>query len=416
MAYIKRIVDEELAARLQATGAVVIEGPKTVGKTETARQFAASEVRLDVDADARSAASIDPELVLAGDTPRLIDEWQIEPAIWNHVRRAVDDRQKPGQFILTGSAIPGDDSTRHTGAGRLTRLRMRPMSLLETGHSTGTISLASLLAGGAARSQDPGIALTDLIERAAVGGWPGRSGLTVTQALRANRDYLGEIARVDVSGVIGPRRDPNRVMRLLRSLARNVATYAAISTLASDTGGADGPLDRETVREYLLALDRLMITEEQPPWAPAIRSRSVLRSEAKRHLADSSLAIAAMNVTPAQLRRDLNLFGFLFESMVIQDLRVYAQASDGQVLQYRDNTGLEIDAIVEIGDGRWGAFEVKLGQRLVDEAAGSLRRFAERVDTAKAGEPAVLAVIVGTGYGFVRDDGVAVVPIGVLGP
>ncbi len=416
MAYIKRIVDQELALRLQATGAVVIEGPKAVGKTETARQMAASEVRLDVDAAARLSARLDPELVLEGATPRLIDEWQIEPSIWNHVRRAVDDRQKPGQFILTGSAIPGDDVTRHTGAGRLTRLRMRPMSLFETGHSTGTVSLAALLAGRPARCPDPGLAVTDLIEHASVGGWPGRSGLTVAQALRANRDYLGEITRVDVGDVIGPRRDPARVMRLLRALSRNVATYAAISTLASDTGGADGPLDRETVREYLVALDRLMITEDQPPWAPALRSKSILRSEAKRHLADPSLAIAAMNATPTQLRRDLNLFGFVFESMVLRDLRVYAQANDGQVLQYRDNTGLEVDAIVETGGGRWGAFEVKLGHALVDDAARGLLRFAERVDTARAGEPAVLAVIVGTGYGYVRDDGVAVIPIGALGP
>ncbi len=416
MAYIKRVVDQELASRLQATGAVVIEGPKAVGKTETARQLAASEVRLDVDAAARLSARLDPALVLQGDTPRLIDEWQMEPAIWNHVRRAVDDRQRKGQFILTGSAIPGEDVTRHSGTGRLTRLRMRPMSLFETGHSSGAISLANLLDGGAARSADPGLALTDLIDLASAGGWPGRSGLTVLQATRANRDYLNEIARVDLEGVIGPRRDPIRVIRLLQALARNVSTYAAISTLASDTGGADGPLDRETVREYLGALDRLMITENQPAWAPALRSKSIMRSEAKRHLADPSLAIAAMKAAPAYLRRDLNLFGFVFESMAIRDLRVYAQAFDGHVLQYRDNTGLEVDAIVETGDGRWGAFEVKLGHAQVDEAARGLLRFAERVDTVRAGEPSVLGIIIGTGYGYVREDGIAVIPIGALGP
>lgn len=416
MPYIPRVVDAELSERLLATGAVVIEGPRTVGKTETARRVARSEVRLDVDAAARQAVRLAPELVLAGPTPRLIDEWQAEPTVWNHVRRAVDDRQRPGQFILTGSAVPADDESRHTGAGRITRLRMRPMSLFETGHSSGAISLMRLLQGEAAATSDPGLSVTDLVERVAVGGWPGREGLTVARSLRANRDYLGEIARVDLARVATPRRDPNRVSRLLRSIARNTATYASITTLATDTGGAVGPLDRETVAEYLDALDRLFIVEDQPPWAPALRSKSTMRSENKRHLCDPSLAVAAMRATPDRLLRDLNLFGFLFESLVIRDLRVYAQASDALVLQYRDNTGLEVDAIVEAADGRWAAFEVKLGPNQVDEAAATLLRFAERVDTTKVDAPAVLGVIVGFGYGFVRPDGVAVIPIGSLAP
>jgi predicted AAA+ superfamily ATPase len=357
-----------------------------------------------------------PEFVLAGPTPRLIDEWQIEPSIWNHVRRAVDDRKRPGQFILTGSAVPADDESRHAGAGRITRLRMRPMSLFETGHSTGATSLMRLLQGDPAATADPGLSIVDLIERVAVGGWPGREGFTVTRSLRANRDYLGEIARVDVARVAGPRRDPNRVSRLLRSLARNTATYASITTLAADTGDSASPLDRETVAEYLDALARLFIVEDQPPWAPALRSKSIMRGEGKRHLCDPSLAVAAMRATPDRLLRDLNLFGFLFESLVVRDLRVYAQASDAHVLQYRDNTGLEVDAIVEAADGRWAAFEVKLGPSQVDEAATTLLRFAERVDTTKVDAPVVLGVIVGFGYGFVRPDGVAVIPIGSLAP
>jgi len=412
--YQDRVVDRELASRLRATGAVVLEGPKACGKTETARRAAASEVLLDVDIAARRAIAVDPALVLDGATPRLIDEWQLEPTIWNHVRRAVDDRGKPGQFILTGSAVPADDATRHTGAGRITRLRMRPMALFETGHSNGAMSLARLLEGGVARSADSGLTVGDLAERIAVGGWPGTRG-TGDQALRANRDYLNEIRRVDV-GRITPRRDPTRIGRLLRSLARNVASYATIATLAADTGGADGALDRESVREYLDALDRLMIIEDQPAWAPRLRSRSALRSGPKRQFVDPSLAVAALRTSPAHLLKDLNLLGFLFESLVVRDLRVYAQASDAQVLQYRDNTGLEVDAIVETADGRWAAFEIKLGPGQVDEGAAALLKFAGRVDTSRSGKPLALGVIVGWGYGYVRPDGVAVIPIGALRP
>jgi predicted AAA+ superfamily ATPase len=414
MTYTNRVVDDELLSRLSASGAVLIEGAKACGKTETARRAAASEVLLDIDTAAREAAAIDPSLVLDGAAPRLIDEWQLEPGIWNHVRRAVDDRGKPGQFILTGSAVPADDATRHTGAGRISRLRMRPMSLFEAGYSTGGLSLARLLASGEAKCPDPGLTVAEVAERVAVGGWPGHSG-PAERSIRANRDYLEEIRRVDVDR-IAPRRDPNRIGRLLRSLGRNASTYASIATLAGDTGGADGLLDRETVRGYLDALDRLMIVEDQPPWSPRLRSRSVMRSSAKRHFVDPSLAVAALRVGPAQLLRDLRLLGFLFESLVVRDLRIYSQTLDAQVLQYRDNTGLEVDAIVELPDGDWAAFEVKLGAGQVDEGAASLLTLARRVDADVNGKPLLLGVIVGSGYGYVRPDGVAVIPVGALGP
>lgn len=416
MAYRDRIVDQELTARLRATGAVVVEGPKACGKTATARRIAASEVLLDVDITARQAVALDPALVLHGPTPRLIDEWQLEPAIWNHVRRAVDDRGKPGQFILTGSAVPTDDITRHTGAGRITRLRMRPMTLFETGHTSAAISLAGLLHGEPARASDPGLTVPDLVERVSRGGWPGLQDLPLGGALRATRDYLDEIRRVDVSRVDGARRDPAKVGRLLRSLARNVATYASATTLATDAGGDGDSLKDDTVRRYLDILERLMIVDDQPAWAPHLRSKSTLRSGRKRHFVDPSLAVAALRATPDRLLRDLNLLGLLFESLVVRDLRVYAQASDGHVLQYRDNVGLEVDAIVETADGRWAAFEVKLGPGQVDAGAATLRRFADRVDTSRIGQPAALGVIVGFGYGYVRDDGVAVIPIGALSP
>ncbi len=394
----------------------MIEGPKACGKTATARQIAASEVLLDVDANARRAIAVDPALVLDGPTPRLIDEWQIEPTIWNHIRRAIDDRGDAGQFILTGSAVPPDDITRHAGAGRLTRLRMRPMSLFEAGRSSGRISLSELFDGRVGASADPGLTIADLAEALALGGWPGLRGRSVQDGLQAVRDYLDEIARVDLGRVEGTRRDPGRVARLLASLARNIATQAAATTLAKDTGGAEGPLKDDTVREYLGALERLMVVEDQPAWAPHLRSRHRLRTAPKRHFIDPSLAVAALRATPDRLLGDLNLFGFLFESLVVRDLRIYAQAADAQVSHYCDSGGLEVDAIVEAGDGRWMAFEVKLGQGQIDDAAASLMRFAARIDTARCGSPALLGVIVATGYGYRREDGVAVIPIGALGP
>jgi len=417
MAYRPRIVDAELTRRLVSMGAVVIEGPKACGKTATAREFAASEVLLDVDQNARRAVGVDPDLVLSGDPPRLIDEWQIEPAIWNHIRRAVDDRGEVGQFILTGSAVPPNDVTRHTGAGRLTRLRMRPMSLFETGHATGGVSVAALLQGKSPRAADPGLTIRNLVERASVGGWPGHLDRGVDERLEAVRSYLDEIRRVDVGRVDQAVRDPEKIGRLLASLGRNVATYASIPTLAGDAGGADGALADSTIRDYLAALDRLMILEDQPAWAPHLRSKSRLRKASKRHFVDPSLAVAALGATPAQLLDDLEFFGFVFESLVIRDLRIYAQAADARILQYQDNSGLEVDAVVRTRDGRWAAFEVKLGQDQVDEAARNLVKLRDgRIDTAKAGEPAVLAVIVGTGLSYTRDDGVAVVAVGALGP
>lgn len=372
---------------------------------------------LDVDEGARAAATLDPGLVLAGETPRLIDEWQVEPRIWNHLRRAVDERRQPGQFILAGSAVPADDATRHSGAGRISRLRMRPMSLFESGLSDGSISLRALLEGGRAEATDRRIALTDVTEAIARGGWPALQRLPAEAAIESVADYLEEICRTDIAQVDGVRRDPARVRRLLRSLARNVSTHVAMTTLAADSadGGAD-PLKEHTVREYLSALERLFVVEEQPPWEPHLRSRSILRKSPKRHFVDPSLAVAALGAAPDALLHDLNLLGFLFESLVVRDLRIYSQAGRGGVSQFLDNKGLELDAIVE-SRGRWGAFEVKLGGvDPIDEAAARLLKFASEIDTARSGEPAALGVIVAGGYGYVRDDGVQVIPITALGP
>lgn len=415
--YDPRIADQELTKRLKTSGAVLIEGPKACGKTETARRQAGSEILLDIDERARATAAIDPGLILEGDVPRLIDEWQVEPRLWDHVRRAVDERREPGQFILAGSAVPADDATRHSGAGRISRLRMRPMSLFESGMSDGSISLQDLLNGGRVRSTDRGIELAELTEALVRGGWPALQHLPVEDAIGSVADYLGEISRTDISQVDGVRRDPARVRRLLESLARNVATQVALTTLAADTAdGGEEPLKRHTVGGYLSALERLFVIEDQPAWQPHLRSRSRLRTEPKRHFVDPSLAAAALGANPAALMRDLNLLGFLFESLVVRDLRIYSQPERGEVRQFRDNKGLEVDAVVVSPDG-WGAFEVKIGgEKVVDEAAAGLLKFAAEIDTERSGPPGVLGVIVAGGYGYVREDGVRVIPITSLGP
>lgn len=416
MAYLARIADAELAARLESSGAVLIEGPKACGKTETARQQAASEVRLDVDEQQRAAAEVTPDLVLDRPAPLLIDEWQLVPSIWSHVRRAVDDRKARGQFILTGSATPDDDVARHSGAGRIAVLRMRPMCLAESGRSTSTVSLTKLLDGTTQGAADPGLSVPDLAEAIAVGGWPAWQGSPAATVSRGLRDYLTQVSHVDVPAVSGRRRDPAKVNALVRSLARNTASGATIKTLASDATGPGETLDRDSASTYLATLERLMVVEDQPAWAPAMRSRVQLRSSPRRHFVDPSLAVAALRASPARLLGDLASMGLLFESMVVRDLRVLAQPLDGQVLHYRDNKGLEVDAVVTCDDGRWGAFEVKLGHTRIDEAAENLLAFVGKIDTSACGQPGVLAVVTGTGLAYRRKDGVHVVPIGTLGP
>jgi predicted AAA+ superfamily ATPase len=416
MAYQDRIIDNELKDRLRTAGAVVLEGPKAVGKTETAIQQAKSIVRLDVDLAVRQAAAVDPGLVLGGAIPRLIDEWQVVPAIWNAVRQEADARKAPGQFILTGSAVPADDETRHTGAGRIVRLRLRPMSLFETGHSSGDVSLEALLNGGPARALNSGMTIQGVAERLCQGGWPPFASLSVSDASTALSDYLVEVARTDIRRVDGVARNPARVERVLRSLARHVATEVALTTIAADVGGPDGPMLPETAGEYLGALERLMLVENQEAWAPQLRSRSRLRTAPKRHFVDPALAAAAHGLLPEALLADLNYMGLLFESLVIRDLRVYAQPRRATVRHYRDNTGLEVDAILELRSGRWAAIEIKLSPSQVDEGAANLHRFLTRVDTSKCGDPLFLGVVTSTGPAYTRDDGVHVLPIGTLGP
>ena len=359
--------------------------------------------------------TVAPELLLEGEPPLLLDEWQVEERLWNYVRHAVDDRQLPGQFILTGSALASDDPTRHPGAGRFIRLRMRPMTLAEVGYSTGDISFAAVLQGQGVRAPQPGLTVPDIAERIVVGGWPAHLGLTASQAQRLMSGYIDDVSREDIQRVDGIRRDPDGVRRVITSLARNVATPATLELITADAAGTDVSLKIDTVRTYYASLKRLMIVDDVPAWKPGLRSRTRLRAASIRHLADPALAAAALRATPAMLLHDLNTMGYLFESMVVRDLRVYAEAQEASVFHYRDELGLEVDAIVEMADGRWAGFEVKLGSspEVCDVAAEHLLKLRDKV----AGQPPIaLGVITATGFGFVRRDGVLQIPIGALAP
>ena len=420
--YLPRVADGELRAALAASPAVLVEGPRACGKTWTARHFAAGEQPLDADVSARLAANADPGPLLEGPTPRLLDEWQLAPGIWNPMRRACDDRGLAGQFILTGSANPPDDITRHSGAGRVLRVRMRPMSLFESGDSGGAVSLSGLFEGGQCSAGDSGHRLDDIMGLACRGGWPRlvATGADADTSLRVLRGYLDEIARTDVARVDGVSRDPRGVRRLLESLARNTATEAGLTTLAADTaeGGVEMvALHRRTVASYLTALGRLFVLEELPAFRPHLASRARLRSAPKRHLACPSLAVAALGATAETLMGDLRFAGRIFESLVLRDLRVLGQSAGCELAHYRDSDGLEVDGILRRPDGAWIAVEVKLGgEAAIDAAAVGLLRLAQKVDTDRAGAPSRLVVVTASGYGYQRPDNVAVVPITALGP
>ncbi len=420
--YLPRVVDAEMSDALNASPAVLIEGPRSCGKTWTGKRFAASEQLLDATVSARLAANVDSGVLLEGPPPRLLDEWQLAPDIWNPMRRACDDRGRAGQFILTGSANPPDDITRHSGAGRVLRVRMRPMSLFESGESDGAVSLAGLFESGRRSAGDSGHRLGDIMEMACRGGWPNlvSTGADERTSLRVVRGYLDEISRTDVSRVDGVARNPAGVRRLLASLARNTAGEASFATLATDTAGETGDtgaVHRRTVASYAAALERLFVVEDLPAWKPHITSRAQLRGAPKRHLADPSLAVAALASTSDAVMADLAFAGLLFESLVVRDLRIYGQATDCELSHYRDSDGLEVDAIVRRPDGTWIAVEVKLGgEAVINRAVRTLKRLQSKVDADRTGTPSRLVVVTAGGYGYEHPDGVTIAPITALGP
>jgi predicted AAA+ superfamily ATPase len=413
--YLPRIADVELEQRLGYIGAVLIDGPKACGKTATASRHAQTVIRLDEDQAARTWVRLAPERLFDGPTPILFDEWQVEPTIWNKVRRQVDDRDGKGLFILTGSATPTDDATRHSGAGRFSVMKMRPMSLFESGHSTGEMSLAKLLGGERQTGLGTHLSFDELLKRIVIGGWPELIGADEASARRWLRDYLTSIVEVDIQK-LGSRRDPANLRRLMESLGRSVAQAVKAVELAKDVGGEDGPIAKETLSAYLTALDRLHLLDNSPAWLPHMRSRARLRTAPVRYFVDPSLGPAALGIGTSELMADLNALGLHYEALVIRDLRIYGQPLDARVECWRDAGSHEVDAVVSIGPNKWGAFEVKLSPDAVDEGAAALLRFKANVDTSRHGEPACLGVITSTGAGGLREDGVHVIPIGCLGP
>ncbi|WP_419919927.1 ATP-binding protein [Candidatus Poriferisocius sp.] len=397
---------------------MLIDGPKGCGKTWTALNHARSAVRFDGDAAARDLVTISPEAVLAGPSPRLLDEWQLAPDIWNHVRHACDRSSESGRFLLTGSVVPADDAVRHSGAGRVARVRMRPMSLYESDQSSGLVSLGRLLDGQVVEPGSSEKRFTDVCEAICVGGWPWLIGQPAATVQRRLRDYLEEVRRLEVDVASQRSRNPVLVEKLLVSLARNTATTAPNSRLAYDTGNGDS-MNHQTVRAYLDALTRLFIVEDLPAWPTHLRSRARLTKSPKRHFVDPSLAAAALRAGPDSLHADLETCGLLFESLVVRDLRIYAGAHDCDVYHHRIEGGLEADAVIRRRyTGEWIAVEVKLSNSAdtIDHAARSLLKIANTVDTAKTGPLAALVVVTATGYTYTRPDGVIITPITTLGP
>lgn len=415
MVYRPRVADAELAQVRRALGAVLIEGPKACGKTETASQVAKTIIRFDEDDAARSQVALDPGSLFTGETPILFDEWQLEPAIWNRVRREVDDRHTRGEFILTGSATRRDDATRHSGAGRFATLRMRPMSLYESGHSTGEISFAALLSGERQAGLGTHLTYDELLKRIVIGGWPEITDWPEAEARDWLQGYLDQIVEVDIPSM-GHRRNPRNLRGLLASLARNIGQAVKQTELAKDVAGDAGTVSAETITAYLQTLERLHLTDDSAAWRPHMRSRARLRTAEVRYFVDPSLGPAALGIGSAELRADPRATGFHFEALVIRDLRIFAQPHRGVVDSLRDANGNEVDAVISTNDNKWAAFEIKLNPRDVDDAASALTRFAAKVDKERHGEPACLGVVTSTGAGGLRDDGVHVIPIACLGP
>ena len=418
--YKPRIIDRQVEEYLSAFGAVCIEGPKWCGKTWTSSFHSKSEIYLGDPAgnfQNRQLAELSPALILDGEQPRLIDEWQEVPPLWDAVRFRVDQTPKKGQFILTGSSTPNHKGILHSGAGRIARLRMRPMSLWESGDSSGAVSLAKLCRGELLPAMTGDVSLEKLITLILRGGWPGSLGLSMEQAILLPQEYLNAVIDDDVYRMDGIQRDTQKMRLLLRSLARNESTTATNKTLVKDIKAMDDEeIDTGTVAAYLDIFKRLFITDNQPPFSSGIRSSVRVKQAEKRHFSDPSLACALLKATPDRLIGDLETLGFLFESLCERDLRIYAESFGGNLYHYQDYRSQEIDAVVELPDGTWCAFEIKLGANQIDAAAENLLRIRRQMEAADKGcPPSVLCVLCGlTRAAYQRPDGVFVVPITAL--
>ena len=415
--YIPRISDTLLANKLRHSGAVLITGPKWCGKTSTAVVASNSVVYMqdpDKSQAYMMAADTKPSILLEGSIPHLIDEWQMAPVLWDAVRFAVDQRQDFGQFILTGSAVPTDGATMHTGTGRISRLQMRTMSLYESGESNGSVSLHDLFDNKMPVMEPSNLTIEQIAFALCRGGWPAAVRMKGDDAMELSRNYVDAIIHQDVSRVDGVERNPKRVQLLLRSLARNVTTMATNVTILQDMEVDEKAMSAPTLDAYMNALRRIFVIEDQPAWSPSMRSKTAIRTASKRHFTDPSIATAVMRASPKSLLEDFNTFGLLFESLCTRDVRIYAQSIDGEVYHFRDKNGLEADMIIALNDGRWAAVEVKLGTKQIEEASEHLQELARKVNDEKMGKPAFLMVLTGGEYAYQRKDGVLVVPIGCL--
>lgn len=421
--YKNRIADELLKKKLKGKGAVLIEGPKWCGKTTTAEQISGSILYMTKPEDKEqniNLAEISPSLLLSGATPRLIDEWQVAPKLWDAIRFEVDHRGCEGQFILTGSSIPVNmNEVTHTGTGRIARLVMRPMSLFESGESNGTISLMDLFNNKEKLSGVNELSLEDVAYLCCRGGWPRSIFMDKDISLEQAYDYYDAVVNVDISKVDNVNRSPERAKNLMRSYARNIGSQVSSETIKNDMINNDSfSLDTDTVLSYINALKEIFVIEESPSWNPNLRSKTAIRTADTRYFVDPSIAVAALGIGPNDLINDLNTFGLIFETLCIRDLRVYAESINGAVYHYRDATDLECDAVIHLRNGLYGLIEVKLGgDKLINEGAKNLIKMKNKIDTDKMKIPSFLMVLTATGsYAYQREDEVYVVPIGCLKP
>lgn len=413
--YIPRVIDSCVDEYLESSGALVIEGPKWCGKTRTAEEHANSKLYL-MNSNQINALKLAIEsgsrAFLEGDVPRLIDEWQDVPEIWDAVRFEIDHRRKRGQFILTGSSVPPIELVRHSGAGRIARINMRTMSLYESGESNGSVSLADIFNSEGVDGYSE-LTVDDLAFALVRGGWP-ESINDKRNVLRVVSNYLKAIAESDLSRVDGVRRNPATARRIIESISRNVSTPANVQIIKRDISGENKSIDDDTIRSYLNAMERIFLLENINAWNPHIRSKTRLITTPKWHFTDPSIAAASLRISNGALVKDYNAFGLLFESLCLRDLRVYVQPLDGEVFFFRNKNGFEVDFIIELPDGRWGAVEVKLGSGEIENAAKNLIKLKDMIDDERMRPPEFLMILTATQYGYQRADGVYVVPIGCL--
>ena len=417
MRYLPRVVDKEIDELMQIMGAVLIEGCKWCGKSTTGINHAKSVIEFqnpDRKQEYEEIKNTKPSLFLNGEKPRMFDEWQMYPVVWDLVRTDVDHSGKKGEYILTGSAKPSEGETMHTGTGRIARVLMRPMSLFESGESTGEVKLSDIIDGKDISGVSK-LSLEDLASIIVRGGWPAAIEVKSDAKYRIAKEYVKSLLHEEVKRIDGVERNPEKMLNVLRSLARNISTPVANATMARDIKtNLNGNISKPTLIDYLNTLEKLFVIEDVNVTNLNFRSRYALRTRPKKYFVDPSIATAILEIKPNDLIRDLNTFGFLFESLCMRDLKIYTQSYGGDITFYRDEKNFEIDAILRTSSGKWGAIEIKLGAGYIDEAACNLLKFKERVDTKKCGEPAFLVVLTGANYSYKRKDGVYVVSLGTL--